>query len=112
MFMCENNRYSDTNMRIIIRHQRCVFQQGVISELRVVGDPRAAERLCEEEEDDSDMVSSFFIFKIIDHKYTFLDFHCRTMDFFFLSLCKMNMHNQLQALKTNYLLSHLTSTYK
>lgn len=44
------------NMCIII-HQRRAFQQGVISELRVVGDPRAAERLCEEEEDDSDMVS-------------------------------------------------------
>lgn len=31
--------------------------QGVIAELRVVGDPRAAERHCEEDEDDSDMVS-------------------------------------------------------
>ncbi|MEQ2198372.1 hypothetical protein XENOCAPTIV_011896, partial [Xenoophorus captivus] len=29
---------------------------GAISELRVVGDPRAAERLCEED-DDSDMAS-------------------------------------------------------
>lgn len=32
-------------------------QQGVIGELRVVGDPRAAERYCEEDGDDSDMVS-------------------------------------------------------
>lgn len=31
--------------------------QGVISELHVVGDPRAAERHCEEDEDDSDLVS-------------------------------------------------------
>lgn len=31
--------------------------QGVIAELRVVGDPHAAERHCEEDEDDSDMVS-------------------------------------------------------
>lgn len=31
--------------------------QGVIAELRVVGDPRAAERHCEEDDDDSDMVS-------------------------------------------------------
>lgn len=34
----------------------CVFQ-GVIGDLKVVGDPRAAERHCEEEEDDSDAVS-------------------------------------------------------
>lgn len=34
-----------------------VLQQGVIAELRVVGDPRAAERQCEEDDDDSDMVS-------------------------------------------------------
>lgn len=33
------------------------MQQGVIGELRVVGDPRVAERHCEEDEDDSDMVS-------------------------------------------------------
>lgn len=31
--------------------------QGVIAELKVKGDPRAAEVQCEEEEDDSDMVS-------------------------------------------------------
>lgn len=34
-----------------------VLQQGVIAELRVVGDPRVAERQCEEDDDDSDMVS-------------------------------------------------------
>ncbi len=32
-------------------------QQGVIGDLRVVGDPLAAERHCEEDDDDSDMVS-------------------------------------------------------
>lgn len=44
----------------IIKHQYplSLFCKGVIGELRVVGDPRAAERHCEEEEDDSDMVSS------------------------------------------------------
>ncbi|KAL8182810.1 UNVERIFIED_CONTAM: hypothetical protein K2H54_001907 [Gekko kuhli] len=31
--------------------------QGVIAELKVKGDPRAAEVQCEEEDDDSDMVS-------------------------------------------------------
>ena len=37
----------------------------MIGELRVVGDPRAAERHCEEDEDDSDMVSDDYnlIFK-------------------------------------------------
>lgn len=30
--------------------------QGIIGDLKVVGDPRAAERYCEEEEDDSDGV--------------------------------------------------------
>ncbi len=39
------------------KHLVPVLQQGVIGELRVVGDPRAAERHCEEDEDDSDMVS-------------------------------------------------------
>lgn len=34
--------------------------QGVIGELRVVGDPRAAERYCEEDGDDSDMVSGSY----------------------------------------------------
>lgn len=39
-------------------HLLCLCsQQGVIAELRVVGDPRAAERQCEEDDDDSDMVS-------------------------------------------------------
>lgn len=40
-------------------HHVLALQQGVIGELRVVGDPRAAERLCEEDEDDSDMVNDF-----------------------------------------------------
>lgn len=31
--------------------------QGIIGDLRVVGDPHAAEEYCEEEEDDSDGVS-------------------------------------------------------
>lgn len=31
--------------------------QGIIGDLKVAGDPRAAERYCEEEEDDSDGVS-------------------------------------------------------
>lgn len=35
-------------------------QQGVIGELRVVGDPGAAERYCEEDGDDSDMVSGCY----------------------------------------------------
>lgn len=41
------------------------LQQGVIGELRVVGDPRAAERHCEEDEDDSDVVSHNRILKIL-----------------------------------------------
>lgn len=35
-----------------------VLQQGVIGELRVMGDPFAASRHCEEDEDDSDIVSN------------------------------------------------------
>ena len=35
----------------------CVFQ-GVISELKVIGDPRAAELQCDEDGDDSDAVST------------------------------------------------------
>lgn len=35
-----------------------VLQQGVIGELRVMGDPFAASRHCEEDEDDSDVVSN------------------------------------------------------
>lgn len=34
----------------------CVCRQGAFSELKVVGNPRAAERLCDDE-DDSDAVS-------------------------------------------------------
>lgn len=49
---------------IIIKRQglvRLSSSQGVISELRVVGDPRAAERHCEDDDDDdSDMVSRLF----------------------------------------------------
>lgn len=41
----------------IIKHCALVLRQGVIGELRVVGDPRAAARYCEDDEDDSDMVS-------------------------------------------------------
>lgn len=36
----------------------CVCLQGAFSELKVVGNPRAAERLCDDE-DDSDAVSVF-----------------------------------------------------
>ena len=35
----------------------CVFSQGVIGELRLVGDPQVAERHCDEDGDDSDGVS-------------------------------------------------------
>lgn len=46
-----------SDVMICIIKDVVVSQQGVIGDLRVVGDPRAAERHCEEEEDDSDMVS-------------------------------------------------------
>lgn len=35
-----------------------VFFQGVIADLKLQGDPRAAERQCEEEEDDTEEVSA------------------------------------------------------
>lgn len=38
-----------------------------MGELRVVGDPRAAERHCEEDEDDSDVVNDIKTFSLITY---------------------------------------------
>ena len=58
--------------------RRCFFPQGVIAELRVVGDPLAAERHCEEDEDDSDMVSdTWCYFGDVCARVCTLVFSCR-----------------------------------
>ncbi|KAF2973630.1 hypothetical protein EK904_015215 [Melospiza melodia maxima] len=42
-----------------VPHPRTVSLQGVIADLKLRGDPRAAERQCEEEEDDTEVSGDF-----------------------------------------------------
>lgn len=54
-YTCHAHQNKLTNLCVRLCVFLCVFQ-GVIGDLRVLKDPRAAERHCEEDEDDSDGV--------------------------------------------------------